>query len=105
MHAPCPLYPRKRTLARTFRMSVRVLRTRPRRRAKLIYSPPPQLSLDPFRSHSRGTCLTCFVLLRQDLRTPMRIIYALFLSAAAVFFACAATARQTEKRIALVVGN
>ena len=35
----------------------------------------------------------------------MRIIYILFLSAAAVFFACAATAQQTEKRIALVVGN
>src|SRR5215510_8353742 len=78
---------------------------RPRRRTKLVYSPAPQLSLDPFRSHSRGTCSTCFVLLRQDLRTPMRIIYALFLSAAAVFFVCAATAQQTEKRIALVVGN
>src|SRR6516165_6756384 len=73
--------------------------------AKLIYSPPPQLSLDPFRSHSRGTCSTCFVLPCQISGTPMRIIYILFLSAAAVFFACAATAQQTEKRIALVVGN
>jgi hypothetical protein len=35
----------------------------------------------------------------------MRIVYILFLSAAAVFFACSATAQQTEKRIALVVGN
>ena len=35
----------------------------------------------------------------------MRIVYILFLSATAVFFACAATAQQTEKRIALVVGN
>src|SRR5215471_2922956 len=35
----------------------------------------------------------------------MRIIYSLFLSAAVVFFACAVTAQQSEKRIALVVGN
>ena len=35
----------------------------------------------------------------------MRIIYVLFLSAAAVFFAWAATAQQSEKRIALVIGN
>jgi uncharacterized caspase-like protein len=35
----------------------------------------------------------------------MRTIYVLFLSAAAVFFAWAATAQQSEKRIALVIGN
>jgi uncharacterized caspase-like protein len=35
----------------------------------------------------------------------MRIVYILVLFAVAVFLACAATAQQTEKRIALVVGN
>src|SRR5499427_6945694 len=38
-------------------------------------------------------------------RTPMRIIYTLFISAAALLFAWAATAQQSEKRIALVIGN
>ena len=35
----------------------------------------------------------------------MRIIYTTFMAAAAVLFAWAATAQQTEKRIALVIGN
>jgi hypothetical protein len=52
-----------------------------------------------------GNLLNLLGVAMSDLRTPMRIIYILFLSAAAVFFACAATAQQTEKRIALVVGN
>src|SRR5215831_14158478 len=77
--------------------------------------PPPPYGVNFFLSapNKSGSLQISFTrnllnLLRvamSDRRTPMRIIYILFLSAAAVFFACAATAQQTEKRIALVVGN
>jgi len=52
-----------------------------------------------------GNLLNLLRVAMSDLRTPMRIVYILVLFAVAVFLACAATAQQTEKRIALVVGN